>query len=245
MGDNYIPNDPVGPEHNIEGFGNFGRDIFLPSFGIERLYEVRDNVSLVWGKHTVRFGGLYQAIDNTTNSQTFFGGRFNFGSVIPLSNIIALNPALGSEVLNQLNTFLRANGGAQGEDNNNNGLADSLDAPISALQAFNFNLPIVYQQGFGSTANSFYSAGTVQLIKRFANNYAINLNYTYAKAIDDVTDFNSDFSAQNPLNVRLDRSLSAFDQRHRFVLSSLFFSPVSGSSAGNFSISPGRPAARP
>jgi hypothetical protein len=27
------PNDPFGPEINIEGFGNFGRDIFLPSLG--------------------------------------------------------------------------------------------------------------------------------------------------------------------------------------------------------------------
>src|SRR6185503_20647310 len=39
------------------------------------------------------------------------------------------------------------------------------------------------------------------------------------------------FSAQNPLNLRADRALSAFDQRHRFVFSAVFSSPVKGESA--------------
>jgi hypothetical protein len=476
----YIPNDLVGPELNIEGFGNFGRDIFLPSEALERRYEVSDNLALVRGSHTLKLGGQFQAIDNSSNSQTFFGGRFNFGSVLPLSNIIALNPALGPPVLTALNAYVRANGGALGGDANGNGLADTLDAPINALQAFNLNLPIVYQQGFGesgfnvwtrryafygqdtwklrpnfvvnfgvryfldnaeffgksdrnnwqprigfswdptndgktvvrggygiftgqidaqivnvvnelngdgtpsdinivlatatsgalglptsfavyqrllsqgvigsrtitaadlvqfgvtpgpgrplevrfqrepnfenptaqqaslavqrdlgagyvvevsylfnrgahitrnrdvnqfkrtgppnalnpkggptfirfptaaqvaagltsdfrnplrlqdnvyeSSASSFYHAGTVQLSKRFANYYSINANYTYSKALDEVTDFNSDFSAQNPLNLRLDRALSSFDQRQRLVISSVLESPVEGES---------------
>ncbi|MCI0485622.1 MAG: carboxypeptidase regulatory-like domain-containing protein [Blastocatellia bacterium] len=477
-----IPNDSIGPEFNIEGFGNFGRDIFLPSFAYERRYEVSDNISLVRGSHTFKIGGQYQAIDNTTNSQTFFGGRFNFGTAIPLANIIALNPALGPVVLGQMTQFLTAN---------NPALLPNLLAPINALQSFNLNLPIVYQQGFGesefaafshrtafygqdswkvrpnftfsygvryyvendhppvptdknnvqprigfswdpwsdgktvlrggyglftgqidnqivnvvnelnstgdpsninivlatatsnalglptsfaiyqtllaqgvigsrpivvsdlaqfgltpgpgkplevrfrigddyenpytqqaslaverdmgagygvevsylysrgthiprnrdvnqfkqtgpvnpfsgvasfirfpnaaqvaagltsdfrnplilqdnryeSTANSFYHAGTVQLKKRFSSNYAVNANYTYSKSIDEVTDFNSDFSAQNPLDFRADRALSAFDQRHRFVFNAVFNSPLSGDSAverifGNWVISP-------
>ena len=114
----YIPNDLVGPEFNIEGFGNFGRDIFLPSEALERRYEVSDNVALVRGSHTLKVGGQFQAIDNSSNSQTFFGGRFNFGSVLPLSSIIALNPALGPAALTALNAFIRANGGALGGDAN-------------------------------------------------------------------------------------------------------------------------------
>ncbi|MGI8885077.1 MAG: carboxypeptidase regulatory-like domain-containing protein, partial [Pyrinomonadaceae bacterium] len=39
------PNDPFGPEINIEGFGNFGRDIFLPSLGIQRNFDILDNFS--------------------------------------------------------------------------------------------------------------------------------------------------------------------------------------------------------
>jgi hypothetical protein len=486
-----ISNDLLGPEINIEGFGNFGRDIFLPSLAIERRYEFSDTLSLVRGAHTFKVGGQYQAVNNSSDSQTFFGGRFNFGTALPLSNIIALNPALGPTVLGQINAFVRANGGALGADANGNGVADSLDAPINALQSYNLNLPIVYQQGFGesgfkawshrtsfygqdtwkalpnftltygaryyietnvdpvstdknniqprvgfswdpfsdgktvirggygiytgsidnqivnvvnelsgsgdpsninivlatatsnalglptsfaiyqtlraqgvigsrtiqasdlaqfgvtpgpgkplevrfrlganyenpytqqaslaiqrdlgagygvevsylfnrgahiprnrdvnqfkatgpvsplsglptfirfptaaqaaagltsdfrnplifqdnvyeSTANSFYHAGTIQVTKRFSKYYGLNANYTFSKTIDEVTDFNSDFSAQNPLDVRADRALSAFDQRHRVVVAGVFNSPLSGDSLadtifGNWVFSP-------
>jgi hypothetical protein len=71
----------------------------------------------------------------------------------------------------------------------------------------------------------------------------INAHYTLSKAIDEVTDFNSDWSAQNPLNIRLDRALSAFDQRHRFVFSGILASTLSGDSAaarvfGGWQLSP-------
>lgn len=456
-----FPSDFIGPEINIDGYGNFGRNIFLPSYAFERRYEIADNVSLVRSTHTLRFGGQYQAIQNATDSETYFGGRFNFGAAIPLINLV---PAA---VQGPLVAFLTQQG--------QTALIAELAKPISSLQSFNANLPIIYQQGFGeanytswshrtsfygqdswkirpnftfnygvryyiennaepmptnmkniqprlgfswdpwhdgktairggygifvgpidnqivnvvnelsgmgrpsdinivlatansnqlglptsiqiyqtllaqgvignrtitaadlaqfnivpgpgrplevrfrvgpnyknpttqqasfaiqrdlggdfgievsylfsrgahltrshdinefkvsgpinqlsgipsfirfpsaagqttdfinplrlqdnqyeSTANAFYHAGTVQLTKRLSHNYTINANYTYSKAIDEVTDFNSDFSAQNPLNLRAERALSAFDQRHRFVFSSLFLSPVKGEGA--------------
>ena len=470
---NFIPNDGIGPEINIQGFGLFGRDIFLPSKTIERHYDLYDNVSKTWGDHTFKFGGSMLFLDVASNSETFFGGRFDFGSAIPLSNIIALNPQLGPAVLQQLTQFLQAN---------NPSLLPALAAPINALQSYNLNLPIVYQEGFGNsyarswtdryalyaqdtwrvrpsltlnyglrysinnepfyiptrykdfqpragfawdpfgdgktvirggagifvgfvnnavanvttelagfgdpteinivlatatsnalglptsftvyqtllqrgilgtrtitaadiaappigitprpgaplevrfrvgpnyqnpvtyqaslgvqrdlgggfsletsylfnrglhltrnrdvnqfkrtgpasqqnpfggptfirfpsaaqvaaglttdfrnpfifqdnvyeaTANSFYHALTAAVTRRFANNMSLNAHYTFAKTIDEVTDFNSDFSAQNPLDLRLDRALSAFDQRHRAVISGVFQSPLAGDS---------------
>lgn len=465
-----IPNDPVGPEINIEGFGFFGRDIFLPSATLQRDYDIIDNVSHVRGNHTIKFGGSFLASDVSSNNETFFGGRFNFGPNIPLQNII---PAA---TLPGLRAFLTAN---------NPALLPALTTPINALQSFNLNLPIVYQQGFGtasvdsftyryglyaqdtwkvrsnftltyglrysisdepfympldkndfqprvgfswdpfkdgktairagagifsgytiysvpnvtktlsgfpgdpinivlatatsaplgvpssfaiyqtllaqgvignstisaanltqfgitprpnaplevrfraepdyetpttyqasagvqrdlgagfsfelsylftrglhltrnrdinqykaslfvagttnpcffrlgaaipatctgtlpatsdflnplrfqdniyeSSANSFYHAGTISVQRRFSNNFSLNAHYTFSKSIDEVTDFNSDFSAQNPLNIRLDRALSSFDQRHRAVFSGVFGSPVKGDSfAGKF-----------
>ncbi|MBD0369698.1 MAG: TonB-dependent receptor [Pyrinomonadaceae bacterium] len=455
-----IPNDPVGPEINIEGFGFFGRDIFLPSRTKQQQYDLLDNISWVRNNHTLKFGGSIFATHVITANETFFGGRFNFGAAIPLSSII---PAAN---LPALTAFLTANNPAQ--------LA-ALSTPINALQSYNLNLPIVYQQGFGtaevnsmtyryalygqdtwkvrnnftltyglrysisdepfympldkndfqprlgfswdpwndgktairagagifsgytiysvpnvtktlsgfpgdpinivlatatsaalglpssfavyqtllaqgvignrtivasdllqfgvtprpgaplevrfratpdyetpttyqasfgvqrdlgngfsleasylwtrglhitrnhdinqfrmtgfnptfgvpcfvrfptavatsatsclgaasdfvnplrlqdnvyeSTANSFYNAGTISLQRRFANNFSVNVHYTYSKSIDEVTDFNSDWSAQNPLNLKGDRTLSAFDQRHRAVFSGVFGSP--------------------
>jgi hypothetical protein len=53
-----------------------------------------------------------------------------------------------------------------------------------------------------------------------------------------VTDFNSDFSAQNPLSLRADRSLSSFDQRHRFVLSGVLQSPWKSALVRNWLVAP-------
>jgi len=50
-------------------------------------------------------------------------------------------------------------------------------------------------------------------------------NYTYSKAIDDSTDFNSDYSAFNEVNLRTERSLSDFDQRHKVVFAAVMESP--------------------
>ena len=91
---------------------------------------------------------------------------------------------------------------------------------------------------YQSVANSFYNAGTLQVTKRFSRNYSINANYTFAKTIDEATDFNTDYLAQNPLNIRDDRSLSAFDQRHRVVLSGVFISPLKNSILKDFVFAP-------
>jgi hypothetical protein len=468
-----IPNEPIGPELNIEGFGFFGRDIFLPSLTKQRQYDILDNLSYVRNNHTFKFGGSIFATHVVTANETFFGGRFNFGAAIPLASIV---PAA---TLPALTAFLQANNPAQ--------LA-ALSTPINALQSFNLNLPIVYQQGFGtaevnsmtyryglygqdtwkvrnnftltyglrysisdepfympldkndfqprlgfswdpwnngktairagagifsgytiysvpnvtktlsgipgdpinivlatatsaalglpssfavyqtllaqgvlgnrtivasdlaqfgvtprpgaplevrfradpnyetpttyqasfgiqrdlgsgfsleasylwtrglhitrnrdinqfkitgfnptfglpcfvrfptavatsatsclgatsdfrnplrlqdnvyeSTANSFYNAGTLSLQRRFANNFSVNVHYTFSKSIDEVTDFNSDWSAQNPLNLRLDRALSAFDQRHRAVFSGVFGSPFSNKVLADWTFAP-------
>ena len=102
----------------------------------------------------------------------------------------------------------------------------------AAGQTTDFINPLRLQDNnYESTANSFYHAGTIQLSKRFSHHYAINTNYTFSKTIDEVTDFNSDFSAQNMIDLRADRALSAFDQRHRFVFSGVFSSPLKGDSA--------------
>jgi hypothetical protein len=466
----FFSNDPFGPEINIQGFGNFGRDIFLPAETIERHYDIYDNFSKIFGDHTLKFGGSIFFNRLTSTNETFLGGRFNFGAAIPLGNIIALNPALGPAVLTQLTQFLAANQPS---------LAPALAAPINSLQSFNLNLPIFYQQGFGdaganswtnryaiyvqdawklrpnfmlnyglrysihdepffvptskrdfqpragftwdpwsdgktvirggggiftgslnyavanvttelggfgdpgninivlatptsnalglptsfavyqtllargvlgqraitladvaaaplninprpgaplevrirlgpdyrnpttyqaslgvqrdlgagvsldlsylftrglhltrnrdvnqisltgpvnplnpmggpqfnrasdfvnplrfqdniydATGNSFYHAFTAQAYKRFSNNFSLNAHYTFSKAIDEATDFNSDFSPQNPISIGLDRALSAFDQRHRFVASGVFQSPFENLAVKDWLLSP-------
>jgi hypothetical protein len=69
-----------------------------------------------------------------------------------------------------------------------------------------------------SNGNSTREAGQVQLRRRLHNGFTATATYTYAKAIDDASlggrGQGTIFVAQNWLNLRGDRALSSFDQRH-------------------------------
>ena len=95
---NVISNDPNGPELNVPGFGFFNRDIFLPSFNIDRRYEVADNLTVVTGAHRLKFGASFLIRDGFFDAKTFFAGRFGF-SVLPGSFV---SPQLATTTINQL-----------------------------------------------------------------------------------------------------------------------------------------------
>src|SRR5262249_11510096 len=106
-------------------------------------------------------------------------------------------------------------------------------------RATDFINPLRFQDNvYETTASSFYHAFTAQAQKRFSRNFSLNAHYTFSKSIDEVTDYNSDFSAQNPLAIGLDRALSSFDQRHRFVASGVFQSSFKAPITRDWSLSP-------
>jgi outer membrane receptor protein involved in Fe transport len=84
---------------------------------------------------------------------------------------------------------------------------------------------------FESTANSNYNGLTVQVNKRFAQNFQMLASYTFSRAIDDMPDATSVVPAnagddakivQNTLNIRDDRASSVNDVRNRFVISGIW-----------------------
>jgi hypothetical protein len=98
---------------------------------------------------------------------------------------------------------------------------------VNGQPTFGFFNPAILQYNVEeSTASSFYHALILQVTRQFSRHLSFNAHYTFSKAIDDVTDFNSDFEPQDQLNARADRALSAFDQRHRLVLSGVIESPA-------------------
>jgi hypothetical protein len=456
-----IPTDPNGPDITISGFGLFGREIFLPSATFERHYQAQQYFSYSTGRHNVKFGVDVNPIRDVERSETFFGGRFQFGGNIPLGLLL---PKLTGDP--NATTSLAGALVALGQQS----LVPALSQPITALQSYNLGLPELYQQGFGdpnwtawfkrtglfvqdsfkagpslllslglrydidgvpaplrtdknniaprvgfswtpakdaktvvrggfglyysqidaqipnlpatlngqqiaqaaitplgipglinpatkqpltsfdvyqtllaqgvigkrtiaqqdlvqfglqpgpnapgrvifgivddyvnpyagqasfeieravgsvalsaayqftrgarlprildrnlfytgrtaagqptfgfynpailqynveeSTAKSFYHAVIFQAAKHFSSGFSLNAHYTFSKAIDEVTDFNSDFSPQDQLNARADRGLSAFDQRHRFVLSALIASPYKNRWLRDFNLAP-------
>ena len=124
---NVNTNDPGGPGLDVEGFGFFGRQIFLPSFTTARRYEFADNLSLTRGHHTIRMGFAELIRGNNTSSQTFFPGRFEF---------LELPGALVSLCLEAPAVC---------------GLpATQVPGSLSTLQAWSLGLPAFYEQGFGN-----------------------------------------------------------------------------------------------
>ena len=135
-----LPNDPNGPEININGFGFFGRQIFVPYRNIERHYQALQNYSYISSKHSIKFGWDINPVRVNQQSDTFLGGRFTFGSRIPLG--LVLQSATGDpNIATTLGGLLAASGQQR--------LIPVLSQPITALQSYSLGIPELYQQGFG------------------------------------------------------------------------------------------------
>jgi Carboxypeptidase regulatory-like domain len=152
-----IPNSPGQAGLDIPGFGNLGTQIFLPSFTIMRRAEFADNVSMIRGKHNIKYGGYFLYRGNHSESHTFFPGRFVFGSLPGglLSPCLQVPAACG---------------------------LSSAPATISSLQSAALGLPQFYQQGFGNPIYNYprpYTAAFVQDQWAIAPNFTLNVGVRY------------------------------------------------------------------
>jgi hypothetical protein len=89
-----------------------------------------------------------------------------------------------------------------------------------------FANPLILQNDvYSSIGSGLYNAGIMEFRKRYSNHVSFMFSYTYSKAVDNVTDFNSDYSPMDQTNLGLERSLSDFDQRHKIVVTAILDSP--------------------
>lgn len=88
---------------------------------------------------------------------------------------------------------------------------------------------IILQETAGSSS---YHGFSLNINKRYSRNVQLLVSYTLSKTIDDSTDLQSQLIPQDSFRADLERSLSNFDQRHRFVLSGVFQSPYRHSDSG-------------
>jgi hypothetical protein len=112
-------------------------------------------------------------------------------------------------------------------DDFNNALAGSLRTPGTISPFGSVNAQV-------SDGNSNYNALNLELKRRFANNLTFLASYTFSKSIDDSSDLQTLLIPQDPNNFRAERSLSLFDQRHRFVFSGVLASPQGWRSGSGF-----------
>src|SRR5438270_1207502 len=155
---NVDTNDHGGPGLDVQGYGFFGRGIFLPSHTTARRYEFTDNLTSIHGHHTFRTG-FYELIrGNNTTSDTFFAGRFEF---LDLPGFL-LSPCLEAPIFCNL----------------------SADAPsaISSLQSLNYGLPAFYEQGFGDPRyidTRPFTAGYLQDAWQIRSGFTLNYGLRY------------------------------------------------------------------
>jgi outer membrane receptor protein involved in Fe transport len=198
------PNTPGQVGLDIPGFGNLGTQIFLPSFTIMRRYELADNVSLVRGKHNIKFGGYELYRGNHSESHTFFPGRFVFGNLPGglLSPCLQVPAACG---------------------------LTASPAAINSLQSAALGLPQFYQQGFGNPIYNYprpFTAAYVQDQWQMAPNFTLNVGVRY--------ELDSQYGALNTDKNNFAPRLSfAWDpfKDHKTVVRAgygIFYSPIYG-----------------
>ena len=76
--------------------------------------------------------------------------------------------------------------------------------------------PFIYES---SSADSILHAVSIRARKRMSSGIGFSVSYVYAKSIDDASSvgLGAVVVAQNPFDIAADRSLSGFDQRHKFT----------------------------
>ena len=200
-----VPNVPGQVGLDIPGFGNVGTQIFLPSFTIMRRYEFADNMTLVRGKHNIKFGGYELYRGNHSESHTFFPGRFVFGNLPGglLSPCLQVPAACG--------------------------LASVSPAAINSMQSVSLGLPQFYQQGFGDPIYNYprpFTAAFVQDQWQMAPNFTLNVGVRY--------ELDSQYGAlatdKNNFAPRLSFAWDPFKD-HKTVIRAgygIFYSPIYG-----------------
>ncbi len=89
--------------------------------------------------------------------------------------------------------------------------------------------PLLLQDNvYESTGNAWYDGFILTANQRFSRHVSLLASYTLSKAIDEVTDFNSDFQANDQTNLRAEHALSPFDERDKLVIAGVLESPWKG-----------------
>jgi hypothetical protein len=94
--------------------------------------------------------------------------------------------------------------------------------PIAGFSSINLN---------ESASNSNYNGMWVSVNRKVARRLTFNASYTLSKSIDNNSVGSSNPEAQNFRNLALERALSDFDARQRFVLSSVYALPFKAQQA--------------
>src|SRR5712691_11422916 len=138
-------------------------------------------------------------------------------------------------------TVTAANGQPVTVHNWNSRLPNPLNAAPCAGAAIVlcFAQPLLLQTDqYSSRASALYEGAILEVKKRFSNHFTLLGNYTFSKAFDTTSDFNSDFGPADQTNLAGERALSNFDQRHKVVFAGVLDTPGKNPVLSGFEFSP-------
>lgn len=146
---------------NITDTAFIGRELFSPVDRTETRYQFADNINIVSGSHTFKFGGDVNFIDiPRALFELNFAGLFNFGDFA--STNIAAFPTLGTLT----------------------------PPPFTAVQSYGLGLPSIYIQGFGNPISAiknkplaFFAQDSWKIHPRFTLNYGVRYDVELTQTI--------------------------------------------------------------
>jgi hypothetical protein len=116
--------------------------------------------------------------------------------------------------------------------------------PNGAVNIFNrlptcfANFGLLQADQYSSQGSALYQGAILEIKKPFSHHFTLMGNYTFSKAIDTTTDYNSDYGPNDQTNLSSERGLSSFDQRHKVVLAGVIQSPWQGRILSGFELAP-------
>ena len=178
---------------NITGTAFIGRELFSPVVRTETRYEWTDNLSVVAGNHTFKFGGDFAFVRiPSAIFELNFAGLFNFGEF----SARTLAPTLPTAPNGQT------------------------PPNFTAVQSYGLGIPSVYVQGFGNPVSkisnrpmAFFAQDSWKIRPNLTLNYGVRYDYELTQTIPPAPSFRDPLSgitlsqadllaAQDALNVQ-------------------------------------------
>jgi hypothetical protein len=141
--------------YNITGAAFIGRELFSPVVRTENRYAYTDNLSVVWGNHTMKFGGDANFVSVSALFELNFAGLFNFGGLSAAS----VNPAFPT-------------------------IGTTAPPDFTPVQQYGLGLPSVFIQGFGNPGSNlknkplaWFAQDSWKVNNRLTLNYGVRYDY--------------------------------------------------------------------
>jgi hypothetical protein len=161
---------PNRAEINLGSLGTVGTNFPYPYFGHEDRFQFDENLFLVKGGHSFKFGASYRPVDYNIYQELWFGGQYNFyEGAIPIIGL--LSPAVQAG----LNSYNLALGYPKGGPASTN---------LSAAESYVAGIPVTLLQASGNGRwqgwahyLGFYAQDSWKLSRRLTANYGVRFDY--------------------------------------------------------------------